>query len=75
MTVPPGPAPRRFPAPWRMVEVSGGYMIQTADGRTLVHVYGRDGVQSALPDMLTKDEARRIAAAIVRLPELLKVRG
>jgi hypothetical protein len=24
-------------------------MIQTADGRSLLHVYCRDGVQSALP--------------------------
>ena len=48
-------------------------MVQTADGRTLVHVFGRDVVQSALPDMLTKDEAGRIA--IVRLPELLKPGG
>jgi hypothetical protein len=75
MTEPPGPAPRRLPAPWRMVEIPGGYMVQTADGRPLVHVYGRERVQSALPDMLTKDEARRIAVAIARLPELLKAGG
>jgi hypothetical protein len=58
-----------------MVEIPGGYMVQTADGRPVVHVYGREGVQSALPDMLTKDEARRIAVAIARLPELLKAGG
>jgi hypothetical protein len=46
-----------------MVEVPGGYMVQTADGRSLVHVYGRQGMHSALPDMLTKDEAGRIAVA------------
>jgi hypothetical protein len=58
-----------------MVEIPRRYMVQTADGRTLVHVFGRDVVQSALPDMLTKDEAGRIAIAIFRLPELLKPGG
>jgi hypothetical protein len=68
----PTPHKRRFPAPWRAVEIPGGYTVETADGKTLVRVYGRDDVRGAMPDMLTVDEARRIATAIARLPDLLK---
>jgi hypothetical protein len=49
----------------------GGYAVEDAEGRTMAYVYGRD-TTSASDDRLTREEARRVAKAIARLPELLK---
>jgi hypothetical protein len=65
--------PRRFPPPWRVVEMPGGYAVEDADGQQLCTFYG----SRAAPDVarqaqtLTMDEARRMAANFARLPELL----
>jgi hypothetical protein len=65
--------PRRFPPPWRVVEMPGGYAVEDATGQQLVVFYG----SRAAPDVarqaqaLTMDEARRMAANFARLPELL----
>jgi hypothetical protein len=51
-----------------MREIPGGFAVSDATGRTLAYVYAAEGdVLSAIPQALTKDEARRIA----RLPELI----
>jgi len=43
-----------------------------ANGQALVYVYSRDNEAEALQArVLTKDEARRIAVNLARLPELL----
>lgn len=67
-----GMTQRRFPAPWSMREIPGGFAVSDATGRTLAYVYAAEGQRlSAMPQALSWDEARRIAAGIVRLPELL----
>ena len=69
----PMTSPRRFPPPWRVVEMPGGYAVEDADGQQLCMFYG----SRAAPDVarqaqtLTMDEARRMAANFARLPELL----
>ncbi len=70
--LPQKPTPRRFPAPWRAVEPPGGYAVETADGRHVAYVYGRDDLAKIEYRAMTRDEARRIALAIAQLPELLK---
>ena len=68
---------RRFPPPWR-VEQSGAdcFEILDANGFRLASVRCRDDLQkwSFGHSHLTSDEARHIAAAIARLPELLMQR-
>jgi hypothetical protein len=64
--------PRRFPAPWHADPMPGGYAVRDANGQTLAFVYSRDNEDEARQaKVLTKDEARRIAINIARLPELL----
>jgi hypothetical protein len=63
---------RRFPAPWRADKIPGGYVVRDANGQALVYVYSRDNEAEALQaKVLTKDEARRIAVNVARLPQLL----
>ncbi len=63
---------RRFPAPWRAERIPGGIVVQDANGLALAYLYADDRPEAANEQKLTMDEARRIAAGIVRLPELLK---
>ena len=63
---------RRFPAPWRADKIPGGYVVRDANGQALVYVYSRDNEAEALQaKVLNKDEARRIALNVARLPQLL----
>jgi hypothetical protein len=49
----------RFPPPWRLEDVPGGYRVTDAHGRPLAYVYGVDGgARSALPGALTPAEVR-----------------
>jgi hypothetical protein len=63
---------RRIPPPWRAEKMPGGYVVRDASGQALAHVYARATMAEAMQaKTLTQDEARRIAANIARLPELL----
>jgi hypothetical protein len=63
---------RRFPAPWHADPMPGGYVVRDANGQALVYVYSRDNpAEARQAKVLTKDEERRIAVNIARLPELL----
>jgi K+/H+ antiporter YhaU regulatory subunit KhtT len=50
----------------------GGYVVRDATGQALAYIYSRDNEDEARQaKVLSKDEARRIAVYIARLPELL----
>ena len=58
---------RRFPAPWTVEALDGGFKIVDANGQAL---YGQPR-DAAIANALTLDEARRIASNIAKLPVLL----
>jgi hypothetical protein len=63
---------RRFPAPWTVEALDGGFKIVDANGQVLAYVYGLDDSRDArIANSLTRDEARRIASNIAKLPDLL----
>jgi hypothetical protein len=66
-------AAHRFP-PRRSTEDIGGYfVVKAGNGRPLVFIsYKEGGARRALASLLTRNAARRIAAGIAKLPELLR---
>jgi hypothetical protein len=61
----------RFPPPWTVEEHPACFVVRDANGQQLAYVYFEDepGRRSAAK-LLTRDEARRIAANMAKLPEL-----
>jgi len=63
---------RRFPPPWTVEPLDAGYKVLDANGQVLAYVYGLDDSGDArIANSLTRDEARRIASNIAKLPVLL----
>ena len=58
---------RRFPPPWTVEQIPGGYKVVDANGQSLAYVYGRETKADAdIAHVLTMDEARRRTAANIR---------
>ena len=69
----PSVMPRRFAPPWTAERIPGGYVVKDATGQALAYVYARETKGEAdTAKVLTMDEARRIAANIAKLSNLLK---
>jgi hypothetical protein len=63
---------RRFPPPWSVEQIPGGYKVKDATGQALAYVYGReDRADADTAKVLTMDEARRVASNIAKLPNYL----
>jgi len=62
---------RRFPTPWRVERIPGGYTVRDATDRVLVRIYGqRELIEGRVP-ALTLEEAEEMALTIAMLPQTL----
>ena len=60
---------RRFPPPWTVEQIPGGYKVKDANGQALAYVYARE----TRADRECADTA--LASNIAKLPGLLKAKG
>ena len=65
--------PRRFTPPWDLEDNGVCFIVRAANGQALSYVYyeNEPGRRTAA-GLLTRDEARRIALNVAKLPKLVK---
>jgi hypothetical protein len=66
-----GERDHRFPPPWTVEEQDACFVVRDHNGQQLAYVYFEPGRHSAAK-LLTRNEARRIAANIAKLSDLLR---
>jgi hypothetical protein len=64
------PGSRRFPPPWIAEETEACFIVRDHNGQALAYVYFEEEPgRRAAANQLTRDEARRIASNIAKVPK------
>jgi hypothetical protein len=64
---------RHFPPPWSIEELDSCFVVKDLKGQALAYVYfEKESRHRFRRELLTRDEAQRIAAVFAKLPELLR---
>jgi hypothetical protein len=63
---------RHFSPPWSIEETPICFIVRDSSGQVLAHFYYEEEAgRRSTEKLLTKDEARRLAANFAKLPDLL----
>lgn len=66
--MPPKTFRERYPPPWTVQEIAGGFRVVSSNGFPLAWIYSKDAfARNAVPDSISHSEALAIAKAICRL--------
>jgi len=64
---------RHFLPPWSVEELDSCFVVKDRNGQALAYMYfEKEPRRRFRRELLTRDEAQRIAAVFAKLPELLK---
>jgi hypothetical protein len=64
---------RHFPPPWSVEELDSCFVVKDANGQALAYMYFEKEPLRRVRrrELLTRDEAQRVAAIFAKLPKLL----